>query len=227
MEWQIWEQRLQNLLSRLPFEEAIIPLSSRQWSLLRVRNEEAIIDFAAELEHFPYGFLLWESAVGIAMHLDANPALVAGKSVLELGAGLGFAGMAAQTLGAQVCQTDHQPGALTLARWNAQRNGVCDIEYRVADWRDWSHKKKYDVILGADILYERKMQFHLETIFRHYLRPKGRLLLSDPQREQAFQFITHLEDSGWRFNITTRNVPKEFDPANGDIDVVIYEGRFG
>ncbi len=227
MDWQIWEQRLHALLKQLPTEEAIVPLASRSWSLTRVRNEEAIITFAERLEHFPYGFLLWEAAVGAAEHLEANPALVAGKSVLELGGGLGFAGMVAQSLGGRVCQTDHQPGALTIARWNAQKNGITEIEYRIADWRDWNHKKKYDVILGADILYERKMHFHLEEIFRHYLSPKGCLVLSDPKREQAFQFITHLEDTGWRFSITSRKVYKEFDPANGDMDVIIYEGRWG
>ena len=83
------------------------------------------------------------------------------------------------------------------------------------------------MILGADILYERKMHFYLEQMFKNHLRPKGRLLLSDPQREQAFQFITHLENRGWRFKITTTPVPKEFEPANGNMDVVIYEGQFG
>ncbi|MCX6379421.1 MAG: methyltransferase domain-containing protein [Armatimonadetes bacterium] len=227
MEWQIWEQRLKTLLKQLPMEEVIIPLKSRSWNLTLVRSEEAILTFSEHLEHFPFGFLLWESAMGVAEYIEANPALVAGKNILELGAGLGFAGMVAQSLGGNVCQTDHQLGALTIARWNAQKNGITEIEYRLADWRDWNSKKKYDVILGADILYDRKMHFYLEEIFRHYLRPKGCLLLSDPKREQAFQFITHLENRGWRFTIMNRSIPKEFNPANGEMDVLIYEGRFG
>ena len=81
-----------------------------------MQDQDALLDFAEELEHFPYGFLLWEASVALARKLAANPSLVAGKRVLELGAGVGLApGIVARSLGAEVWQTDHQ--ATTRSGW--------------------------------------------------------------------------------------------------------------
>src|SRR5581483_5896757 len=124
---------------KLPLVTTEIAIGARAYRVTAVQNQDALLDAAEELEHFPYGFLLWESAVGLARWLAADPARVAGRSVLELGAGVGLPGIVAQALGAQVWQTDHQKGALLVARENARQNGVGDIQQFLADWRDWSH----------------------------------------------------------------------------------------
>jgi predicted nicotinamide N-methyase len=215
--------RLPLLPTNFPLVTAEIDIDGRAWRITAVQNADALLDGADAFEHFPYGFLLWEAAVGLARMLAAEPALVAGKRVLELGAGVGMPGIVARSLGAEVWQTDHQAAALTLAQQNARQNGVDGIMQFLGDWRSWTHLTHYDVILGADIMYERAMFFYLEQIFNRCLAPGGRLLLSDPGRPQALEFAAHLEKHGWRMEMETRTVLlDEQGQENRPIEVALW-----
>lgn len=212
--------------SKFPLVTAEILIGERLWKVTAVQNQDALLDNADELEHFPYGFLLWESAVGLARHLAAHPELVAGKRVLELGAGVGLPGLVARSLGAEVRQTDHQPGALSLIRINAFDNGLPPPETFLGDWRDWTHTPRYDVVLGADILYERAMHFYLETLFPRCMAPGGTLLISDPGRPQALEFVAKQERAGWRFGIGTQSVTLTENARVGrPVEVVLLTGQ--
>ena len=211
--------------SHLPLVTSEIPIGARCWRVTAVQNQDALLDAVEMLEHMPYGFLLWESAVGMAQLLTEQPERVAGKRVLELGCGVGFPGMVAQSLGAQVWQTDHQRGALQVAESNAAQNGVAGINRFLADWRTWNHTERYDVLLGADILYERGMHFYLEQIFKQNLAPGGKLLIGDPVRPQAMEFTADLERKGWRMALDTRMVCLEEEgKENRPVEVALITG---
>jgi methyltransferase-like protein 23 len=194
------------LAAQLPLELVDLAIGGRSWRVLTVRDQDALLDLADQLEHVPYGFLLWESAIALAELLTQHAEWVAGKRVLELGAGLGLPGLVARSLGAEVWQTDHEPHALALAQINATQNSVEGLRHFLADWTAWEHTVQYDLILGADILYERAMQPHLAPIFARNLAPGGRLLLADPSRPQALTFVADLEKQGWRFEITMQTI---------------------
>jgi predicted nicotinamide N-methyase len=207
--------------AKLLLTTSVIDIGGRAWQITAVPNQDALLDGAEELEHFPFGFLLWEAAVGMTGLLAERPSLVAGKRVLELGAGVGVPGIMARSLGAEVWQTDHQAGALTLAERNAQQNDVDGITRFLADWRSWSHTARYDVILGADIMYDRTLYFYLERIFQQCLAHGGRLLLSDPGRPQALEFAAHLEKHGWYMDMETRRVQLD-GQENRPVDVALW-----
>jgi predicted nicotinamide N-methyase len=215
----------ESLVRKVPLGTVAVPVGDRVWKITCVQNQDALLDAAESFAHFPYGFLLWESAVGLARLLAARSELIAGKRALELGAGVGLPGLVARSLGADVWQTDHQPDALALARFNARQNGVEGMNSFLADWYDWSHTMRYEVILGADILYQRDAHYHLEQIFHQNLAPGGRLLLSDPTRPQALEFAAHLEKSGWRIALETdRVLLDETGCENMPVDVALLIG---
>jgi len=192
---------LRDLAARFPLETVLIPIAGRTWQITCVTDQDALLDGVNEVEHVPYGFLLWESALALAGWLADRPTLVTGKRVLELGAGVGLAGLMARHLGADVWQTDHHADVLLLAQENARQNAVVPPEQFIADWRNWKHAPQYDLILGADILYERAMHQHLAPIFHANLAPGGTVLLSDPSRPQALEIIASLEDEGWQIGM--------------------------
>ncbi len=208
---------------QVPLVTAEVPVGERIWRVTCVQNQDALLDVAETFEHFPFGFLLWESAVGLARRLAAAPEQVAGRSVLELGAGVGLPGIVAHALGGAVRQTDHQAGALALAQRNALQNGVTGITAFLADWRDWRHSTRYGVVLGADILYERSLHYDLERVFVRCIAPGGCLLLADPGRPQSLEFVARLEKFGWQVEMETQTVLLDGAAAeNHPVEVVIW-----
>jgi predicted nicotinamide N-methyase len=105
-----------------------------------------------------------------------------------------------------VWQTDYEAGVLEIARRNAEQNDVTGIHTFVADWRAWQDGRQYDLIIGADILYERAMWPLLGQIFMQNLRPAGWLWLTDPGRKHTLHFAAALEKAGWKVELALESV---------------------
>lgn len=104
------------------------------------------------LEEPPYWSFCWASGLALARFLAAQPEWVAGKRVLDFGAGSGVAAIAAVKAGAlEVVACDLDPLALAACRANAQLNGVA-LSYS-ADF--FAEADRFDLILVADVLYDR------------------------------------------------------------------------
>lgn len=182
-------------------EEVQLAIDGRTWSIL---HTGAVISRDDELAYLrgegaakrPYGIVLWPAAIALAHEVAARG--LAGKRILELGAGTGLPGIVAAALGARVVQTDRQKLVLHVCKLNADRNRVVAIEHRVADWTQWSETDRYDVILGSDILYSEPLQPDLRHIFDTNLAPGGTVLISDPYRETSVACLEAMEAAGWR-----------------------------
>lgn len=183
-----------------------LTLADRHWQITAMRDADAMQRLHHTLERRPHGYLLWESSIVMAMQLAQAAPEVAGKRVLELGAGVGLPGLVAQSLGAQVWQTDLLPGALALAAHNAQQNQIPGIEHFCADWLQWRHNARYDLILGSEITYEEALHYYLERILHRNLAPGGMVWLTDPGRPQSLTFVTQLEEHGWQVELETRSI---------------------
>ena len=137
----------------------------------------------------PYGVSVWPSAIALAHEIAARAEAFRGRSVLELGAGIGLPGIVAASLGGRVVQTDRDELALHLCKRNGERNDPAAIEYRLADWTEWDDPERYDWIIGSDILYGESLHPHLRRIFESNLASKGRILLADPFRGSVLCFL--------------------------------------
>lgn len=110
--------------------------------------------------------------------------------MLELGAGLGLPSLAAALRGADVLAIDWAEDAVALLRDNAERNGIALRAERVR-WDDPGlllERAPWDLVLGADLLYEQR---NADRLLELLPRLGGDLLLADPGRPFAAAFLAH------------------------------------
>ncbi|WP_419737449.1 50S ribosomal protein L11 methyltransferase [Pseudomonas sp. COR18] len=101
----------------------------------------------------PYWCFCWASGLAMARYLAERPEWVAGKRVLDFGAGSGIAAIAAARAGArEVVACDLDPLALAACRANAALNKVT-LHYS-EDF--FAESDRFDLILVADVLYDRE-----------------------------------------------------------------------
>ena len=186
---------LKALKLSVPLVQHSIPINDREWLISAVVNQDSLLDIAEEESPFPFGLLLWHAAVGLAQFL--SPEQVQGNSVLDLGTGVGLTAIVAKSLGGKVTQTDHFDTALALAHANSIANDGAEIHQFLGDWHSWNHRTRYDLILGADVLYSRSSHSAITLILDMNLTQSGSFLFSDPGREQATEFINDMKKSGW------------------------------
>ncbi|MBO2928927.1 class I SAM-dependent methyltransferase [Metapseudomonas otitidis] len=104
------------------------------------------------LEDPPYWCFCWASGLALARWFAEQPHWVAGKRVLDFGAGSGVAAIAAAKAGAaEVVACDLDPLALEACRANAALNGVT-LGYS-ADF--FAEADRFDLVVVADVLYDR------------------------------------------------------------------------
>ena len=168
-------------------------------------------------EQMPYWAEIWPAAVTLSRQIMESGEL-AGKSVLELGAGVGMASIAAAKSGARVLCTDYSAEALRFVAWNAMRNRVA-LDTARLDWRLVKGDEKFDVIIAADVLYERVNLLPIVTAIDALLAPGGAAFIADPRRRLAEQFLELVHENGFRIAET-----RMFD-ADGDqtVAVTIYK----
>ncbi len=201
--------------------------SPHSWSLLGVRDTNRLLD-AITPEQFerdgrlPYWADLWASSPVLAGCLRRRED-IAGKDLLELGCGLGLAGIAAAQAGARVTMTDYEEDALAFARFNAAENLNPDelsrVSFHCMDWRTAGIAGKFDVIAGADIVYERASFGPLLALAGELLRPGGAFILTDPERETGRDFIAQARARG--FTVSEERFPVSH--RGRDLTVVLSE----
>jgi predicted nicotinamide N-methyase len=167
-----------------------LELAGRVLRIMRPPQADALIDEDAfgEEEFLPYWAELWPSGVALAGFVASLE--LRGARVVELGAGLGLPSLGAALRGADVLATDWAEDAVSLLRDNAARNGIMLRAERVR-WDDPSPllaAAPWDVVLGADLLYERR---NADQLLELLPRLGGDVLLAEPGRPFARAFLEH------------------------------------
>jgi predicted nicotinamide N-methyase len=128
----------------------------------------------------PFWAFAWAGGQALARHLLDHPALVAGRSVLDLATGSGLVAVAAARAGAApVTANDVDPYSLAAAEANAIANQV-HVSTLEADILDTDPPAS--VILAGDVFYSREMAGRVLPFLR---RAAGRgclVLVGDPGR---------------------------------------------
>jgi predicted nicotinamide N-methyase len=128
--------------------------------------------------------------------------------VLELGCGLGLPSIAAALGGADVLATDWSPDAVEVAAKNAERNGA-PLETALAAWGRASSLvdgAPWDLVLGADLLYERR---NVDQLLELLPRLGREVLLAEPGRPFESTFLERARQT-WKV---------ESEPAGGRVRI--------
>jgi predicted nicotinamide N-methyase len=149
----------------------------------------------------PYWAFAWPGGQALARHLIDHPALIAGKSVLDIGAGSGLVSIAAKQAGAaRVTAAEIDAFAIAAIRLNAALNDVA-IE---AESRDLiGGESQWDTILVGDMCYERPLADRLTAWLRQLAARGATVLVGDPGR-------AYLPKDGLR-EVARYNVPTSLD----------------
>lgn len=140
---------------------------------------------------FPYWSKVWPAAFALGEFLLANPSLVQGKTVVELGAGLGLPSLVAARFAARVLCTDAEPAAVRVAALSAVHHQLQNFSTAVVDWSQHD-STPCDVLLLSDVNYEPAGFASLRQTLEGYLDRGTMVLLSTPQRLMAKPFIEAL-----------------------------------
>lgn len=177
-----------------------LPLSLGERAL-KIYSASAVDVLSARTRgEIPYWPVAWPAGLGLARYLAARE--LSGRTVIELGSGVGISGLGAAIAGAQVLVTDNQPPALRLAMMNARRNRVV-LRAAAADWRAWPVGARFDLVIGSDVTYEPAAFNALLEVLDRTLRPGGEVLLTDPGRLMTTVFQQKAMAGGWSWEMTT------------------------
>ncbi len=146
------------------------------------------------LEEPPYWCFCWASGLVLARWFAEHPEWVAGKRVLDFGAGSGVAAIAAAKAGAaEVVACDLDPLALASCRANAELNGV-ELSYS-ADF--FAEADRFDLIIVADVLYDRANL----PLLDHFLSRGQQALVADSRvrdfNHPLYQRLDIIEACTW------------------------------
>jgi predicted nicotinamide N-methyase len=129
----------------------------------------------------PYWAFAWAGGQALARYLLDHPAVVAGRSLLDFGAGSGLVAVAAAKAGAAcvvAAEIDHFAAAAIIA--NAALNDV-EIAVGTPDLLG-TVDPLWDVVTAGDVCYERPMADRVTGWLRRMAAGGALVLLGDPGR---------------------------------------------
>jgi predicted nicotinamide N-methyase len=184
--------------------EERISLPLGEVALTRPRDADALVTQEAfERDEFlPYWAELWASGVALAHDLAGRS--LRGATVLELGCGLGLPSIAAALAGGRVLATDWSHDAVRATAANAALNEAPLETARVAwDAPDQVvERAPWRYVVAADVLYEPRNVDQLLELLPRLVDKSGRVLIADPGRRPAEDFLARARAGRWHVRST-------------------------
>lgn len=183
-----------------------VPIAGRTFRLLGPRDPWSLFTEPDNVKrnrtdgYSPYWSTPWPGAVMLAEYVIAHHQ-PDDEPILELGAGLGLAGLALSAFGHRVVITDYDRDALQFVQASADLNDIELFEVRPVDWRK-PPPVVFRMILGADVLYEKDHQAGVLSLLGACLHPHGVAILADQNRAIADDVIESARTFGFSTEIT-------------------------
>lgn len=194
--------------------------------LEKPRNADDLIsesDYAKD-ERLPYWADLWPSAESLSRYLLRQGAggVLGGRApgsalprALELGCGIGLVTIAAMRAGFAVSGTDYYEAALRFTARNALANVGVEPDTRLVDWRAMpADLGTFDLVLAADVLYERQYSAIVAAAVAQTLAPTGVALIGDQGRVGLEAFLAECASRGLTHETLLQERPRVGPPGD-------------
>ncbi|MDX2129573.1 MAG: methyltransferase domain-containing protein [Chloroherpetonaceae bacterium] len=205
--------------------ESTLVIASEKFHLVSVADSYKLLDritpeeFVKD-EEMPYWAEIWPSSIHLSEFILKNLHLK-NKRLIEIGAGIGLCGVAAAKMGASVLCTDYSNEALKFITLNGLLNQFTNrdtFDTTQLDWRWVQIEEKFDFLIAADVLYERRNVLPIVTALEKLLKPEGTAFIADPRRSMANGFLELLHENGFHFE----TLSGEFKTPTGNLTIDIF-----
>jgi predicted nicotinamide N-methyase len=149
---------------------------------------------------WPLFGLLWPSGLQLAARMAAR-VLRPRERILELGCGLALASLVGHRRGALVTASDKHPLTASFLAYNLHLNALPPMDYRHGEWADTALapaqagafgdtpvRGRFDLLIGADLLYERGAGEMLAGFVGRHAAPAAEVWIVDPDRSNRPAF---------------------------------------
>lgn len=173
-------------------EKTDVIVAGNTFCFFKPKSIEPYIDPTDAMQNFPLWTRIWEASTilgGYLLSIPPDPS----KKYLEIGSGLGVAGVCAATAGHRITMTENNKDALNFARANAVANGFTDLPILALDWHSPQCPGKFDFIVGSEVIYRKEDIVSLQHLFNRYLNKGGEIILAESIRETGTWFWNHMK----------------------------------
>ena len=187
---------MEQIGSKFAVETIPLKIGEQILKIVQIKDyEEFILDRIEaddpNVTEAPFWAKLWEASFLLAYFLGKQP-VRPHHHLLEIGAGIGIVGIYAALCGHRITVTDINEDALLFARANALLNGLSDLEIRKLDWSDLGETRRYDAIVGSEVVYDRRSYPLLVSFLSRSLAPDGVIFLAKHADLPAPSFFEEL-----------------------------------
>lgn len=169
----------------------------------RLLDDPRVLEWNRRDDYMPYWAYLWPGAYLLAEAVARQewPEAADGGplEVLEIGCGLGLAGLAAMAGGLSVQFSDYDRAPLEFVARSVAENGFDESRSRtrLLDWRKLPDEhERFPVILGADVTYEARLVPLVAAVLAATLVPGGVGMIASPYRVADKGFSAAVEALG-------------------------------
>lgn len=206
---------------RKKYKVAFEPLriGDHELKLLKVTDLEPLLkgkDPFKNVSDFPFWVKLWEASMVLAQMLTTIPPKP-GRTLLELGAGLGAPGLSAAACGHTVTLSDYEPHILDFQRVSAAASNLTGIDYKIIDWLNPPDLQQFDIIAGAEILFREDFFEPLLNIFKNMLAPAGTIYLAHDARRKSLPKFLKKAEKHYEIAVSTRKMVSD----DGEMVIIV------
>jgi predicted nicotinamide N-methyase len=213
-----------------PVAVAVLRFAGQVIRLVRPAEPDRLLDdpgvaaWNRRDDYMPYWAYLWPAAYLLAEAVAREPWPERPEpgpiEALEIGCGLGLAGLVGVARGLRVVFSDYDQAPHAFVTRSAAENGFDPARFaiRLLDWRTLPDER-FPVILGSDVLYEARLVPLVANLLATMLAPGGLGLIATPFRASAQGFPAAVESRG----LTCRAEPVTAQSEDGlSIQGTIY-----